>query len=469
MKTHLRFLVLGVVASSVIGCSDGDASLASALPGDAGAASAGAFDPQVASAGAELGCSWLLVSDPDLANIAFPDEYATYWVAAFPALPGTRLRIEGQYPQARYFSYNVYDPALRPVDAITDYQLLPRVAGTNLYRDRRAARGSEYVGYLVPEPIPESRAENTMYSGSIALPGGQVLPVNPTITVIYRIYLPEVDATGGVPLPRFVLETADGAQAPISFSMSQCQPLPPDGAPGLLNEAIRGASLPPEAGVLPFPIARDPPRVIRFYGLPETLRVLASNAVGQEVPLEALTAGDTGGGFLSNVDNAYITTMASRDKGSLYIVRAKAPSHAQPPAEAPLGNAQLRYWSLCANEFVTQRFTACLHDSQVPLDRNGYFTLVVSDPDQRPDNVIDANGLAWLPWGAPYYDSVFIYRHMLPSPHFAEAVQNIPYGTPPQDVMGEYFPQVAYCDRATIEAAGTDPDVVFNACAQPAE
>lgn len=471
MQGTFRKLIAAVPLVALAACSDGESSLAELATGggsDAGGSTSFPADSPRKASG-ELGCSWLLVSDPDLANIAFPDEYATYWVGSFPALPGTRLRVEGQYPLARYFSFNVYDPALRPVDAITDYQLLPRVGGTNPYRDAGAAPGGDYVAYIVPEPAPDVRADNTVYSGSIALPGGQVLPANPTITVIYRIYLPEVDGSGGVMLPKLVLETADGAQAPVSFSMSQCQPLPPEGAPGLLNDAIREASLPPEAGVVPFPIARDPPRVIRFYGLPETSRVLLSNAAGREIPIEQLTAGDTGGGFLSNRDNAYVTTMASRDKGSLYIVRAKAPRAALLPAEAPLGSAQLRYWSLCTNEFFTQRFAGCLHDTQVPLDRNGYFTVVVSDPDQRPLNAVESNGIAWLPWGAPYYDSVFIYRHMLPSPHFVEAVQNIPYGTPPQDVMAEYFPAVTYCDRATVEAAGEDAASVFSACAQHAE
>ncbi|MGH8454011.1 MAG: hypothetical protein ACRESW_05610 [Nevskiales bacterium] len=440
------------------GCGSGGDGFNSVTPGT------GSFPThEPAQASAELGCSWALVSDPDLGNIAFPDENATYWVAVLPALPNTRLRVEGRFPQARYFSFNVYDPLLRPVDAVTDYELLPRQPGTNPYRTAGTVPGANYIAYLRPAPRPEMPEANTLYSGSIALPGGQSLPFNPTITLIYRIYLPELDGSGGVPLPTLTLETADGSQVPVRFHMSPCQPLPPDGAPGILNQAIRESSLPSQAGFLPFPLAAAEPRAVRFYGLPETARVLLSNALGQEVPPNPLTAGD-GGGFLSNVDNAYVTFMASRDKGSLYVVRAKAPSYARVPTDAPNGPAQLRYWSLCTNEFVTQRFAACTHDAQVPVDAQGYFTLVVSDPEQMPVNALPDNGVLWLPWGAAYYDSVFIYRHMLPSPHFAEAVQNIPYGTPPEVVMGEYYPRAAYCDRATIEAAGSNPAAIFTVC-----
>ncbi len=432
---------------------------------DAPALDDASYAPVTAASVAEAGCSWLVVSNPDLINVAFPDEAATYWVATFPAQPGTRLRIEGRYPQARYFSFNVYDPALRPVDAITDYQLLPRDGGTNPYRSAGAASGGEYVAHVLDGEAVSPRPINTLYAHVARAPGGIELP-NPLITLIYRVYLPEIDGSGGVPLPRLTLETADGANTPLGLAM--CDPLPPDGLPAVINQAIRDASGPDAIGLLPVPIAPSEPRVTRFYGLPETLRLLASNAVGFDLPLQSFTAADTGGGFLSNTDNAYVTTMASRDKGALYIVRARAPRWARAPVEAPLGDAQLRYWSICTNEFVTQRFVACLADHAVALDDAGYFTVVVSDPDDRPVNAVAENAMHWLPWGGAYADSVFIYRHMLPSPHFAEAIQNIAYGTPVEDVMGEYAPRAVYCERALIEAAATAAQA-FSACAAVAQ
>ncbi|HEX4855558.1 MAG TPA: hypothetical protein VFV28_02020, partial [Limnobacter sp.] len=72
-----------------------------------------------------LGCGWVAASDTDKANIAFPDSEAKYWVAAAPVSPRTRLRIDGRYPDARYFSYNAYDVALRPTDAVADFELTP--------------------------------------------------------------------------------------------------------------------------------------------------------------------------------------------------------------------------------------------------------------------------------------------------------------------------------------------------------
>ncbi|MEA2626337.1 MAG: hypothetical protein QOD06_2382, partial [Candidatus Binatota bacterium] len=71
-----------------------------------------------------IGCSWVLKTDPDTVNAAFPDDHATYWFARFVSVPGSRLVIRGRYPHARYFSFNAYDEPQRPVDAVADEELL---------------------------------------------------------------------------------------------------------------------------------------------------------------------------------------------------------------------------------------------------------------------------------------------------------------------------------------------------------
>src|SRR3546814_5207562 len=87
------------------------------------------------------------------------------------------------------------------------------------------------------------------------------------------------------------------------------------------------------------------------------------------------------------------------------------------------------------------------------IDSLGFFTVVVSAAAYRPINAVRTNDITWLPWGS-YPDGLLLYRHLLPNPAFAQAIQNVPYGSDPDAVMGGYFPQVAYCTRATAEAAG---------------
>jgi len=419
-----------------------------------------------ASAPAGLGCGWQAMSDIDTSNIAYPDQAATYWVALVPNLPGTRLRIDGRYPAARYFSYNVYDPAIRPVDAIADYEVQPQQAGSNPYVTQLAAAGAPYTAYVEFSAAPEQRAANTVYAGATDL-GGQSLPNAALTPLIYRIYVPRgARLDGDVGLPVLTLETADGERELLPYA--DCDsPLLPDlgGAlpdPGL-NELLLGVNYPEQLGIARFPTASFPPKTTVFYGLPDTLLRILNNVSPTALPepLQSTEIG-SGGGFLSNQHNAYTSTAFSRNDGAIFLLRAKAPTWRDQPGVA-FGSEELRYWSVCQNEFASQRYVACSADSQTVLDAQGYFTIVVSDAADRPANATAEQHISWLPWG-PYPDGLLLYRHMLPAPGYAATMSNVPQGTDPQAVMGEYFPQAAYCSRASFEATAGDAAAVFQAC-----
>src|SRR6476659_9174681 len=69
--------------------------------------------------------------DADTVNVLFPDSSAQYWTASYRAVPGTHIRIDGIYPYARYTSWNVYDPALRPFTHMYDAQIAPDPGSAN--------------------------------------------------------------------------------------------------------------------------------------------------------------------------------------------------------------------------------------------------------------------------------------------------------------------------------------------------
>jgi hypothetical protein len=411
------------------------------------------------------GCGWSTDSNIDTTNVAFPDNAAKYWVALLPMTPGTRVRIDGRYPVARYFSFNSYDPLLRALDVQTDLNIAPLRADNNPLQNPSALPGARYTIYLNDGAAPTPRAANTLYAGDIAA-GPVVLP-NALVPVIYRIYVPGqgYDFDGGVGLPQLTIETADGKTELAQLPTCAVPPLPTLGGllPGSgLNALLLGADY-PDTLALPFPTAVYPPRTNRFYGLPDSTFAILGNVLplpvqetGGKLPL-----GD--GGFLSNKDNAYVTTGFSRKYGNLIVMRARAPSYRGAPGVA-LGSENLRYWSICENEFLTQRYVACSADHETALDRDGYFTIAVSDLADRPANATPAQQISWLPWG-PFVDGLLIYRNMLPSPSFRSAIQNVAKGTPPATVMGDYFPQVSYCRREIFEHAGNDAAAIFAACA----
>jgi len=133
--------------------------------------------------------------DATTTNVLAVDTNAVYWGGTYGALPGTRIRIEGQYPHSRYMSWNVYDSAARPIDALSDSQLAPDPDSSNPFlpgADRTVTQRS-YTAFIEVGPRPAQPAPNTLYTGDSQ--GG---------TFLYRVYVPDAgrDQKGGVPLPK---------------------------------------------------------------------------------------------------------------------------------------------------------------------------------------------------------------------------------------------------------------------------
>src|SRR5690349_818557 len=90
--------------------------------------------PSAQAAGLDQTCELTATRfDADSVNVLFPDSSAQYWSASYRAVPGTHIRIDGVLPYARYMSWNVYDPLLRPFTHIYDSQIVPNPGSTRDY------------------------------------------------------------------------------------------------------------------------------------------------------------------------------------------------------------------------------------------------------------------------------------------------------------------------------------------------
>ncbi|MGH2753117.1 MAG: hypothetical protein ACRDLB_01665 [Actinomycetota bacterium] len=386
-----------------------------------------------------VGCSWPTWLNEDTFNFAFPDDSATYWGAHFPFAPGARLVIDGAFPAARYFSIHAYDEAQRPVDSIADHEIDP-IEGTNRYRGGDGA--GRYRVFVEFSAAPEEPDRNTVYAG--AMSNGAP---NPGGFILYRVYTPDdpTDLSGG-PLPVITLQ-GPGGSAGIEFGT--CDPLPPD-AGGQVNDVIRDQNY---TYVTPnrshHPAATNPPTFKRFYGTDQFPRDFTEEGQGSDATARSE------GGFLSNQQIAYLYAYTSREYGDVVVMRPKAPTFPDTRrGDAPWLDREVRYWSVCQNNGLSQRMTDCAPDHETPLDPTGYFTVVISDPKDRPRNATAKNGVRWLPWGGLYYDGLVIYRHMLPANGFDAAIQRVPEGKRPAPVMGDYYPEAGYCGKKDFESGG---------------
>ena len=369
---------------------------------------------------AETGdCAWTVKADADSVNVAFPDENARYWAMQVADVPGTEIAIRGAFPRARYISFNVYE-GTSPIDAIADFQLVPDSGSNPFVVGAPLDASGTYTLHVVFGDPPADRAENTVYT-----PGLNGEPVV-AATVIYRIYLPEGGDTGGVSLPAVRI---DEPGADVSAPLPSCEALRPSAGGLGVNEAIKEESFPADAPGVPSGGAS--------WVVSHSHKT--ANSVG---PLTVYT----GNPFYANLHNDYLRLLLARSAGDVVAFRAKAPTFPDDPDT--MQSAQLRYWSICTTDLSTTRYVACVADRDAKLDAGGGFTVVVSDAAHRPGNLLPTDN--WLPNG-PYADYFVLYRHMLPDPSFAQAIQFIPDSGTPQSSMGEYYPATVVCSKAEFE------------------
>jgi hypothetical protein len=387
--------------------------------------------------------------DPDTVNVLFPDSSAQYWSARYTAVPGTRIRIDGIFPYARYTSWNVYDPALRPFAKESDFELQPDPSSSNPFlpgADRNTPIAQRhYTLFITFDPL-DKPGPNTIYVDPAT---------HPTGLFTLRVYVPDLgrDASGGVGLPQVTWETTSSSGPPPV--QSPCQGIAkPTGA--TLTNLYASMNVPVSGP--PYP-GRNPPLWHKFLNLCQT----GSDLLTDNPTLASVLSGGSdpcvtfgSGGFLSNLDNAYVYAFTSRGFGPIVAFHGKAPTFAATYPNAPVmpSGVQLRYWSFCQNDPFDERYIACLRDDQVTVDSSGDYTIVISQPADWPTAAQQrcSRGVSWIPWG-PQPDGVVIYRHMLPDPSFTQAIQSVSHGSEQQQ-MGPYYPAGRYFNdwRAVAKA-----------------
>jgi hypothetical protein len=367
-------------------------------------------------------CAWPVKADPDLVNVAWPDEGARYWATPFTVAPGSSMTIRGQFPRGRYMSFHLYEGST-PVDAVTDVSLSPDTGVNPFVAGAERALAGTYTLHVVAGQRPATPQPNTLYAASL---NGEP---NVSGVILYRIYLPEGDQRGGVGLPDVGYGAGpDGTD--LAPPLPPCQDAVPDtGSP--LNDAIRAGSMPYNAQ----PSSSPAPAwgISRSRPSPTTAGPVTVN---------------TGNVFFANFDNVYLSLLVWRNAGDLVALRARAPTFPDTRRARRMPTGQVRYWSICSNDFPTTRYVACLADQNAKVDRDGYFTLVISDPAHKPANL--GRGDNWLPAGT-YADIFLLYRQMLAAPGFAQAIERAPDAAAAPKTMGAYYPETKVCSTAQFE------------------
>ena len=403
-------------------------------------------------------------ADPYI-NLAYPDASVFYWAAAFTIPDGAKMELIGDFAHARYQSFISYDERGRPVESLADYLMAPQAGSVNPYRastNRNAENRAYSVELINTAPASErvigaydsESVSNVLHAPSYA-DGQQV--------VLYRIYLPDEGKwpNGGAALPEPRIVLSDGS---IAMGQEACDAL----------KTAQPLMVAGDAVGIPAVKYRE---LITQPGKPDTWPAKVNSEWFIQLDRASLLGIYTGeinedarrseGGFYPNLDNHYIRTIVNRKHGKVFMVRGKMPE----TPKTYQGNdysseAQLRYWSICSNQgFANTRVNDCLFDEEIPLDANGFYTVLVSRAEDRPRNAIKRCGLAWLPMaddGDGMFDddvTVVQIREMLAAPDYVHAIKRVTSQADLSATLGPYMPRTRYMQPNQVETffPCTDP------------
>lgn len=403
-----------------------------------------------------VSCAWPVEVALDGLNVAYPDTNASYFVMPYLLPPGQSLIVEGAYPFARFSSLTTYYGAgaagqgIELLGWLRDVEIAPNPGSVNPVIDPAAPEDPAQRQWTVT--ITGTAGVDGATSAATHTAGENVLAAHPEGgenrpgILVLRVYVPQdpADHTGGVGLPSLTLQDANGESRVLPACTAQEELI--------WGELIRQKVLVNimAADRLPLPPGPD----------------VTPAWVESPVP-----------GLAPNPDNRYLMAPVAWEPGRVVVVHGKAPSFPDSRAGESLTTpSDLRYWSFCTGSNIIDPpdgypTTACMSDFQIPLDADGYYTIVVSQPEDQPVNATVDNGIAWIQGADPTLPDLLVLRHMLPSSEFfgqsVWAVPELLVGAA-QPVMGPYFPETVYCDTATFEEGGAEACFAAGADATPA-
>lgn len=406
-------------------------------------------------------------ADPYI-NLAYPDAAVFYWAAVFSMPEGARLQLSGDFAHARYQSFISYDERGRPIESLADYLIQPDSASSNPYlpANNRNSENRSYAVEIINEtPTAERQigeynrnaASNELYAPAYA--GGQQV-------IIYRIYLPDAGKwpDGGAPLPSPQVTLHDGSvlSGPAACGelnttqrlrvTADAVGIPPHKYRELISQPDRPDTWPAEIPARWF-IQLDRPSLLGIY----------TGKINED-------ARRSEGGFYPNLDNYYIRTIINRKHGKVFMVRGKMPVTPKTfHGDDFMEEGDMRYWSICSNQgFANTRVNDCLFDEEVPLDANGFYTVMISRADDRPRNAIKRCGIAWLPMaddGDGMFDddvTVVQIRQMLAAAEFEHAIRRVGKQSELEGVLGPFMPRTRYLQPNQVETffVCSDPNYI---------
>jgi hypothetical protein len=353
MKKHLSYFVLLFISVSLFSC-DTEAETPDCKPTEINGSTA----------------PWATYLGHDPTVDFWPGKYINYWVIVVDKTkyPNVGFKVQGDFPNARYMSLNVYDTNRNSTASIYDTQLSPESCSTNPFSGEAHETGGDhsvYTTYIMPESYEEFDNESNVL---------KFKDDEDELSLILRYYLPEGGDLAGVELPKvevFDLDTKELVTIPQTTDFLTAWPELLDAYAYLYN--IQGSM----------------DNKVRFYK-------------------------GAARGLYANFDNLYLATHVNFNADEVIMFRWKAVTHANSPEE--FNDADVRFYSINIGDDLTNNHDG-IADKDLLIDENGYITVVISDNNADVRAKAEEAGFNYLPKTLPKtFDrpsGTIVYRHLL--------------------------------------------------------
>lgn len=311
----------------------------------------------------------------------FPDHFAFYWEYTFSAEknPTLGLKIEGEFPDSRFLSYNAYDDDeqssnCKKAYSIMDVDIIPDEGSSNPFLGETSSN-KKYTLYVLPMDAPDSiiaGKKNIIWFDS---------DVKKVCTIL-RYYIPEGGINGGVKMPMISgINLTDGSIVP---------------APEREFSGLRGSMT-----------------------IPGGAFASTDNMVFFRAPFSFA---------YPNGPAEYCYNRNVLEKEKVMVFNFMAPGY--PKNKSEYKDAEMRYWSVCVGNQETYTPLA-ICDYQTKIDADGFANYVLADKHSadyaKVKEIADRKGYNVLEWdGEAWGDGVMIlYRNMVFADDYAHSMRKL--------------------------------------------
>ncbi|MFK7904373.1 MAG: hypothetical protein AB8B69_04570 [Chitinophagales bacterium] len=348
-----------------------------------------------------------------------PDAYANYYTYTLVRTDkNTGFKIQGKFPDTRYFSFNVYSlEDYKTQGSLVDYQIKSDSGKPNPFiADKDSIEvGTNYTSYILPEKYADKELPNQLSFGNDVR----------FLVMVMRLYDFNQDDYGGVGFPTIQAITLDenGGETGKEVEITPVN-LPRNldlrgivqkrGLPKMVERLsvvfkIEETILSEKPQAKPYtenqndaPIADSKPTK-NYYSIP-------FHGVNPD-------------GFIENNDNRYLLAGITKQPEEVYVFRFKTPTYTT--GYENINQTEVRYWSFNLGNSATYNFNA-IKDEDAILDKEGYVTIVLGDKEASIEERVKALGFNFLEWKMTHQKAIILFRHMLADPNFEVQIDEAP-------------------------------------------